>query len=161
MNPFDPFDLPALHRLDERALELHRHLLVENAEAGREPVIDVMCERALPVIVEEVTRLAVDKRLAREQTMRAVEETATTLQMRLRCAERLAPVTELAKALAAEAVDARTPKSTKPPRLAPRRPDLRRVESPREQAPAGAELNEQLGRALRRNQIKRNNPENS
>lgn len=171
MTPFDPFDLPALGRADDRTLELHRRLLVQNAEAGREPVIDELCQRALPTIVAEARRRADEKGLGREQLMHAVEETAANLQMRLRSAERLDLITELAKTLAGEAVDARAPEPPEPPRLVSRPPDLRAVEAATEEVDEQSEppsprgysdaVNDKLSDELRRNRIKRNDPENS
>lgn len=190
MTPFDPFDLAAVRSADEGTLEFNRRLLVQNGEAGCEPVIDELSHRALPIIVAEARRRADAKGLGREQLMRAVEEAATNLQMRLRSAERLDPIGELAKTLAGEAVDARAPEPPEPPRLVSRRPDLRPVEptpeqldesmpeevdEPSEPTPEPADeppappspraetdrVNDKLGDELRRNRIKRNDPENS
>ncbi|HEX8105792.1 MAG TPA: hypothetical protein VF533_24465 [Solirubrobacteraceae bacterium] len=178
-DPFDPFDLGALRRLDEHTLERRRRLLVQNAEDGREPVIDELCRRALPIIVTEARRRAEEKSLGREQLMRAVEEAVTNLQMRLRNPQRLGPIGEVAATLAGEAVDARAPELPEAPRLVSRRPDLRpvervpdegeessppaagRVDEASEQREDSDPINDKLNDELRGNRIKRNDPENS
>jgi hypothetical protein len=126
-----PCDEAALAARDEETLERQRRALVLALDDRRVAVIDHLMTRAMPVVARTTVRLADAAGLPRAATLMAGEEAAITLLMRLHAPEPLAPVTELARTVAAVAIRAHAAGSapaTAPPRLAHRRPDLRVIE---------------------------------
>lgn len=134
-----PIDETALAACDEATLERRRRALVLELDDRRIAVIDHLMVRAMPVVARTTVRLADAAGLPRAATLVAGEEAAVTLLMRLHTPAPLAPITELARtvaavairahaALAASASGADAAPAPAPPRLAHRRPDLRVIE---------------------------------
>jgi hypothetical protein len=125
-------DTATLGALDEEALERRRRALVLNGDEARLAVIDHLMMRGMPTVARTTVRLADAAGLPRGATLLAGEEAAVTLLMRLHAPEPLAPVTELARTVAAVAVRAHAEGAEAlaptPPRLTHRRPDLRVIE---------------------------------
>jgi hypothetical protein len=128
-----PCDEATLAACDEETLERHRRALVLALDDRRVAVIDHLMVRAMPVVARTTVRLADAAGMPRAATLMAGEEAAVTLLMRLHAPEPLAPVSELARTVAAVALRAHAAgpgsvPATAPPRLAHRRPDLRVIE---------------------------------
>jgi hypothetical protein len=128
-----PCDEAALAACDEETLERRRRALVLELDDRRTAVIDHLLVRAMPALARATVRLADAAGLPRAATLLAGEEAAVTLLMRLHTPEPLAPVTELARTVAAAAIRAHgsapmPAPAPEPPRLAHRRPDLRVIE---------------------------------
>lgn len=130
-----PRDEAALAACDEETLERRRRALVLELDDRRIAVIDHLMIRAMPVVARTTVRLADAAGLPRAATLMAGEEAAVTLLMRLHTPEPLAPITELARTVAAVAIrahaaglDVPPAPATTSPRLAHRRPDLRVIE---------------------------------
>jgi hypothetical protein len=130
-------DEAALATCDEETLERHRRALVLELDDRRHAVIDHLMVRAMPSVARTTVRLADAAGLPRAATLMAGEEAAVTLLMRLHTPEPLAPITELARTVAAVAVRAHVTgtealadraSAAAPPRLAHRRPALRVIE---------------------------------
>jgi hypothetical protein len=126
-----PRDETALAACDEETLERHRRALVLELDDRRVAVIDHLMIRAMPVVARTTVRLADAAGLPRAATLMAGEEAAITLLMRLHTPDPLAPITELARTVAAVAIRAHAAgpvPEPAPPRLAHRRPDLRVIQ---------------------------------
>jgi hypothetical protein len=133
-------DAAALAACDEATLERHRRALVLDLDDERHTLIDHLMVRAMPTVARTTVRLADAAGLPRAATLMAGEEAAVTLLMRLHTPEPLAPITELARTVAAVAVRAHVTGTEAPadhasasapdasPRLAHRRPALRVIE---------------------------------
>jgi hypothetical protein len=138
------YDEAALAATDEATLERRRWTLVRAADDRRQLLIDHLMTRAMPTIARTTVRLGDAAGLSRGAVLLAGEEAAVTLLMRLHTAQPLAPVTELARTVAAVAVRAHAGDSAlahpaaraappgvrgrDAPRLADRRPHLRVIE---------------------------------
>jgi hypothetical protein len=147
MEHFDRHDEQAVRRLDDVALEEVRVQMIANGDGRLDVVIRELVLRAVRVI-ESVCRTRGDDRgLSREQILKAIDDASVRLMLRLARPDRQPAVPALAAEIAAACVDAQTPAPPTPPRLAPRRPELRVVE--------------QLGDALKRGRLRRNNWRNS
>ncbi|MCW2982739.1 MAG: hypothetical protein JWR63_309, partial [Conexibacter sp.] len=101
-----PCDEAALAACDEETLERRRRALVLELDDRRVAVIDHLMVRAMPTVARTTVRLADAAGLPRAATLMAGEEAAITLLMRLHTPEPLAPVTELARTVAAVAIRA-------------------------------------------------------
>lgn len=133
------YDEAALAAADEATLERRRWTLVRVGDDRRQLLIDHLMTRAMPSVARTTVRLGDAAGLSRAAVLLAGEEAAVTLLMRLHSPQPLAPVTELARTVAAVAVRAHagapvpeTPLASAPgaaaPRLADRRPHLRVIE---------------------------------
>jgi hypothetical protein len=147
MEQFDRHDEPAIRRLDDHPLEELRVQMVADNDGRLDVVIRELVLRAVRVI-ESVSRTrGNDRGLAREQILKAIDDASVRLLLRLKRPDRQPAVTAVAAEIAAACVDAQTPETPAPPRLAPPRPELR--------------IAEQLGDALERGRLRRNNWRNS
>ncbi|HEX3853856.1 MAG TPA: hypothetical protein VHW01_22990 [Polyangiaceae bacterium] len=147
MEHFDSHEEPAIRRLDDLALEELRVQMVSDSDARLDVVIRELVLRAVRVI-ESVSRTRGAARgLAREQILKAIDDASVRLLLRLKRPDRQRAVTAVAAEIAAACVDAQTPETPAAPRLAPPRPELR--------------IAEQLGDALERRRLRRNNWRNS
>jgi hypothetical protein len=127
----EPCDEAALAACDEETLERRRRALVLELDDRRVTVIDHLMGRAMPVVARTTVRLADAAGLPRAATLMAGEEAAVTLLMRLHTPDPLAPISELARTVAAVAIRAHAAGPVPvpaPPRLAHRRPHLRVIE---------------------------------
>lgn len=129
LSPDFPRDEAALAACDEATVERHRRALVLELDDRRHAVIDHLMVRAMPTVARTAVRLADAAGLPRAATLMAGEEAAVTLLMRLHTPEPLAPITELARTVAAVAVRAHvTATAPTAPAAPPRRPALRVIQ---------------------------------
>jgi hypothetical protein len=168
MTAFESSDPRWLANADERSLELLRHELVINCDDRREPVIDELLRRSTAVIASESARSGRERGLSAQQILGAGEEAAATLAMRLRTPVPLKSITALARELVADAIEARTPESRRPPRLVSRPPELEEVSDTQPSAPTGrlsapsaTSIAARLRAAARRGEINPNDPRTS
>jgi hypothetical protein len=142
MYSFDRHDEHALRRLDDAALEEVRVQMVAHGGGRLEIVIRELVLRAVRTIESVCRTRGSDRGLSREQTLRSIDDASVRLLLRLGRPERQPPVTAVAAELAAACVDAQSSKPPAPPRLAPRRAQLR--------------LADRLGDAIKRGRLRRN-----
>jgi hypothetical protein len=148
MERFDRHDDElALRRLDDLALEEVRVQMVASDDSRLDIIIRELVLRAVRTI-ESVCRTRGDDRgLSREQVLKAIDDASVRLLLRLTRPDRQPAVSAVAAELAATCVDAQAPAATVPPRLAPRRPELR--------------IADQLGAALKSGRLRQNDWRNS
>jgi hypothetical protein len=137
----------ALRGLDDLALEEVRVQMVADGDARLDLVIRELVLRAVCAIESVCRTLGADRSLSREQILKAIDDASVRLLLRLKRPDRQPAVTAVAAEIAAACVDAQQPEAPAPPRLAPRRPQLR--------------LTDQLGDALKRGRLRRNDWRNS
>jgi len=147
MEHFDRHDEHALRRLDDWALEEVRVQMVADGDGRLDVVIRELVLRAVRVTESVCRTRGTNRGLSREQVLHAIDDASVRLLLRLKRPDRQPAVSAVAAEIAAGCVDAQTPAAPAPPRLAPRRPQLR--------------VAEQLGDALRRGRLRRNNWRNS
>jgi hypothetical protein len=147
MHSFDLHDEHALRRLDDLALEEVRVQMVADGDGRLDVVIRELVLRAVRAIETVCRSRGNDRGLSREQILKSIDDASVRLLLRLKRPDRQPPVTAVAAEIAAACVDAQTPEPQAPPRLAPRRPQLR--------------LADQLGDAIKRGRLRRNNWRNS
>lgn len=143
MERFDRHDELALRRLDDLALEEIRVQMVPSRDDNLDFVVRELVLRAVRAIESVCRTRGAARGLSREQVLKAIDDASVRLLLRLQRHDRQPPVTALAAEIAAACVDAQTPAPPAPPRLAPRRPQLR--------------LADQLDDALKRGRVSRNN----
>src|SRR4051794_20135160 len=137
----------ALRRLDDLALEEVRVQMVADSDSRLDLVIRELVLRAVRTI-ESVCRTRGDDRgLSREQVLKAIDDASVRVLLRLERPDRQPAVSAVAAEIAADCVSAQEPAAPAPPRLAPRRAQLR--------------VADQLGDALKRGQLRRNDWRNS
>lgn len=142
MNDPNRLDETALRRLDDLQLESVRHYLLRAGDERYERVAEHLLVRGIAAI-ERIARELCELRGANaEQLRRAVVDASVRLQLRLTRLEKLPSVETIAAQLASECVAALAPASEQRPRLAPRPPRLRTIET-------------QLSDALREGRIER------
>jgi hypothetical protein len=147
MENFDRHDELAIRHLDDVALEEVRLQMVADRDSRLDVVIRELVLRAVRVI-ESVCRTQGEGRgLSRQQILKSIEDASARLLLRLARHDRQPAVTAVAAEIAGECVAAQAPETPAPPRLATRQPRLRVVE--------------QLGEALKRGRVRRNNWRNS
>lgn len=148
MDNFDRHsDELALRRLDDLALEEVRVEMIADDDSRLDLVIRELVLRAVRTIESVCRTRGADRGLAREQVVKAIDDASVRLLMRLMRPDRQPAVTAVAAEIAADCVDAQTPQEPTPPRLAPRRPQLR--------------VAEQLGEALKSGRLRRRDWRNS
>jgi hypothetical protein len=148
MENFDRHDDErAVRRLDDLALEQVRVQMVADNDGRLDVVIRELVLRAVRVVESVCRTRGIDRRLSREQVLKAIDDASVRLLLRLKRPDRQPPVTAVAAEIAAACVDAQTPAVPAQPRLAPRRPELR--------------VTDQLGDVLQRGRLRRNNWRNS
>ncbi|MEA2440127.1 MAG: hypothetical protein QOH76_1551 [Thermoleophilaceae bacterium] len=147
MEHFDQHDEHALRRLDDVALENLRVEMVAEGDGRLDVVIRELVLRAARVIESICRTRGRDLGLSREQILKAIDDASARLLLRLKRPDRQPAITAVAAAIAAACVDAQPSEESGPPRLAPPRPQLR--------------VAEQLGEALKRGRVRRNNWRNS
>lgn len=147
MEHFDRHDETAIRRLDDLGLEELRVQMVADSDGRLDVVIRELVLRAVRVIESVCRTRGTARGLARERVLRAIDDASVRLLLRLKCPDRQPAVTAVAAEIAAASVDAQTPGTHPPPRLAPPRPELR--------------VAEQLDEALKRGRLRRNNWRNS
>jgi len=147
MENFDPHDNLAIRRLDDVALEEVRVQMVADHDSRLDVVIRELVLRALRVIESVCRARGEDRGLSRRQILKAIEDASARLLLRLARPDRQPAVTAVAAEIAGECVAAQAPEAPAPPRLATRQPTLRVVE--------------ELGDALKRGRLKRNDWRNS
>jgi hypothetical protein len=142
MPNFDRNDERALRQLDDDQLETLRGEMLAARDPRMESVVRVLAFRAVPVI-ESVSRKRGEERgLSRQQMLRVIDDASYRLMLRLRRPDRQPAVSSIAAEIATACADAQVPQPESPPKLASRRPELR--------------VAEELGDALARGQIRRN-----
>jgi hypothetical protein len=147
MEHFDRHDEHAFRRLYDLALEEVRVQMLTEGDGRLDVVIRELVLRAVRVIESVCRTRGTDRGLSREQILKAIDDASVRLLLRLKRYDRQPAVTAVAAEIAAACIDAQTPAAPAPPRLAPRRPQLR--------------VAEQLGDALKRGGLRRNNWRNS
>jgi hypothetical protein len=147
MEHFERHDEPALRRLDDLALEEVRVRMVADGDGRLDFVIRELVLRAVRAIESVCRTRGRDCDLSREQVLTAIDDASVRLLLRLKRPDRQPAVTAVAAEIAAACVDAQTRERSASPRLAPRRPRLR--------------VAEQLGDALERGRLRRNDWRNS
>lgn len=147
MHNFDRHDEHALRRLDDLALEEVRVQMVADGDGRLDVVIRELVLRAVRAIETVCRTRGTDRGLSREQILKSIDDASVRLLLRLKRPDRQPPVTAVAAEIAAACIDAQTPETQAPPRLVGRRPQLR--------------LADQLGDALKRGRLRRNNWRNS
>jgi hypothetical protein len=137
----------ALRRLDDLALEEVRVQMVADEDGRLDMVIRELVLRAVRTIESVCRTRGADRGLSREQVLKVVDDASVRLLLRLRRPDRQPAVSAMAAEIAADCVNAQEPAAPAPPRLAPRRPQLR--------------VADQLGDALKRGRLRRNDWRNS
>lgn len=147
MENFDPHDELALRRLDDLALEEVRVQMVSDHDSRLDVVIRELVLRALRVIGSVCGARGEDRGLSRQQILKAIEDASGRLLLRLARPDRQPAVTAVAAEIAGECVAAQVPETPAPSRLATPQPTLRVVK--------------ELGEALKRGRLRRNDWRNS
>ena len=147
MEHFERHDEDGVGRLDDLALEQIRVQMVADNDSRLDAVIRELVLRAVRVVESVCRTRGEDRGLSREQILKAIDDASVRLMLRLTRSDRQPPVTAMAAEIAAACTNAQTPQTLAPPRLAPRRPQLR--------------VAEQLGDALTRGRLRPNNWRNS
>lgn len=132
MSQFDSHEEAALARLDDIGLEVLRLSALRSGDERFEAIHRHLCVRGAATIAEICEQRGTQRGLLRNQIMSAIDEAGAQLPLRLAREEKLPSVRAIATDLAVKAIDARKPKDPKPPKLVPRRPDLRIVEGLRD-----------------------------
>jgi hypothetical protein len=119
----------ALRQLDDVQLEALRVEMLADSDPRLESIVRVLAMRAVAVI-ERVSRKRGDERgLSHQQILRTIDDASYRLMLRLARPDRQPAVSSIASEIAAACADAQEPKPMAPPKLAPRRPELRVAEA--------------------------------
>lgn len=147
MHDSDRHEEHALRRLDDIALEEVRVQMALDGDERLEFVIRELVLRAVRAIETVCRTRGTSRGLSQNQILKAIDDASVRLLLRLSRPDRQPAVAAVAAAIAAACVDAQTPEPQQPPRLAPRRPQLR--------------LADELGEALQHGRVRRNDWRNS
>jgi hypothetical protein len=125
----DRLDEAALRRLDDLQLETLRFQLLDGDDIRYEQVVEHLLVRGIARIERITAELGDLRQLGRDQLRDVVIDASVRLLLRLGRHERLPTIETLASDLTVDCLNAVSPKPAVRPRLAPRRPQLRTMET--------------------------------
>lgn len=125
----DRLDEAALRRLDDLQLETLRFQLLDDGDVRYEHVVEHLLVRGIARIERLAAELGDLRQLGPDQVRDVVIDASVRLQLRLGRHERLPTIETLASDLTVDCLNAVSPEPAERPRLAPRRPQLRTIET--------------------------------
>lgn len=143
MYNFDRNDERSLRQLDDDQLEALRVDMLADGDPWLEPVVRALALRAVAVIERVSRKRGEERQLSNEQILRVIDDASYRLMLRLQRPDRQPAISSIAAEIATACADAQEPRPATPPQLAPRQPELR--------------VAQELGNALKRGRIRRNN----